>query len=72
MSRTYEILCHDCKVRLWIGQGRPETRQYIYKAEPEFTRFEQFLFAHQNHRLEFGDDEPFSLLDGYTRIDGED
>lgn len=71
MSRTYEILCHDCKVRLWIGQGWPETRQYIYKTDEYITRLEQFLFGHQNHRLEFGDDEPFSMLDDYTRLDDD-
>lgn len=55
MSRTYNIVCHDCKQTLWIGQGWPEKRQYIYKTEEQWKLLERFLFNHQCHRLEFGD-----------------
>lgn len=70
MSRTYEILCHDCKVSLWIGQGSGE-KAYIYGTEQHKKQLRDFLFGHQNHRLEFGDDEAFSLLD-YKSLDEED
>lgn len=56
MSRTHAIVCHDCKVSLWIGQGSDE-RAYIYTTEPELTALKRFLFCHARHRLEFGDDE---------------
>ena len=62
MSRTYEIVCHDCREKLWIGQGWPDTRVYIYTDETHLTLLERFLFAHQLHNLRFGDDE---YLDRY-------
>jgi len=67
MSRTYELLCHDCRVSLWIGQGRDESA-YIYTDDLHRQALRDFLFGHQNHRLEFGDDEPFSILE-YTSVD---
>jgi len=69
MSRTYEIICHDCKQRIWIGQGSGD-KAYIYRTEKETKNLSDFLFGHQNHRLEFGDDEPFSTLE-YKLIDDE-
>jgi hypothetical protein len=56
MSRTYEIVCHDCKVRLWVGQGWPP-KVYMYKTDKALELLESFLFSHQRHKLEFGDDE---------------
>lgn len=67
MSRTYELLCHDCRVSLWIGQGSGD-RAYIYGDDPHKKALRDFLFGHQNHKLEFGDDEPFSMLD-YRSLD---
>lgn len=67
MSRTYRILCHECRVSLWIGQGSGE-RAYIYGDDLYKKALRDFLYGHQNHRLEFGDDEPFSLLD-YESVD---
>lgn len=29
MSRTYELICHDCRMRLWVGQGNGEKAYYI-------------------------------------------
>ena len=72
MSRTYEILCHDCKTKLWIGQGSGE-KAYIYGTDAHRKQLRDFLFGHQNHRLEFGDDEEFHCkYDDYTRLDDDD
>jgi len=67
MSRTYELLCHDCRCSLWIGQGSGDGA-YIYGDEGHRKALRDFLFSHQNHKLEFGDDEPFSALD-YKSLD---
>ena len=69
MSRTYELLCHECRVSIWIGQRNAGSdRPYIYTTANELEKLRTFLFGHQNHRLEFGDDEPFSFLD-YKSLD---
>ena len=70
MSRTYEIVCHDCKVKLWIGQGN-EGKEYIYWTDKDRQVLRDFFFSHQNHRLEFGDSEPFSMLD-YVPLDSDE
>ncbi len=71
MSRTFEILCHDCQVSLWIAQrSAGETRFRLYAGTEPIGRLRDFLFDHQNHRLEFGDDEPFAALD-YKSLDPE-
>lgn len=67
MSRTYEIVCHSCKVRLWIGQGNPG-REYIYQTDEALVSLSNFLFAHQRHYLEFGDDEPMDCFE-YCEFD---
>ncbi len=61
MSRTYDILCVDCKKALWVGQGRKDGIKYIYRKEKHLKELEAFLFSHMGHRLIFDDDE---LLDG--------
>ena len=66
MSRTFEIVCHDCEIALWVGQGNPG-REYIYKTPEALQAMQDFLFIHQRHRLEFGDDEIYE----YDRV-GED
>jgi hypothetical protein len=68
MSRTYEIVCHDCRSRLWIGQGWPDTRVYLYGGDDHFKALEAFLFGHQRHRIEFGDCEVLDL-DDYAEIE---
>jgi hypothetical protein len=67
VSRTYELVCHDCEVALGVGQGWPEKRQYIYKTVAHLDALETFLFTHQRHRIEFGDDEHMDL--DYTAIE---
>lgn len=52
MSTTYSIVCLQCRVELWIGQGT-----YIYTAEPETMQsLQEFLFAHKGHPLIFEND----------------
>ncbi|HEX3560383.1 MAG TPA: hypothetical protein VHU19_14340 [Pyrinomonadaceae bacterium] len=70
MARTYEIACHDCKVRLWIGQGSGE-KAYIYSTDRHIKQLRDFLFNHQYHRLEFGDDERLAL-DDYMELNSDD
>lgn len=69
MSRTYDIACHDCRVTLWIGQGSGDNA-YIYSTVDHLKEQRDFFFAHQRHRLEFGDDEVMGL-DDYRRLDSE-
>lgn len=70
MSRTFDIACHDCRVKLWIGQAA-EGKQYIYQTERDHKRLTDFLYTHQRHRLEFGDDEHMAL-DDYKSIGVEE
>lgn len=70
MARTYEIACHDCKHKLWIGQGRQTGGKYLYKTPEALLKLESFLFSHQQHRIEFGDDERLAL-DDYKDLDPE-
>lgn len=58
MSRTSQLVCHDCKAALWVGQ-KSNGKWWLYKAEPNVLALEDFFEKHINHRLEFGDDEFF-------------
>jgi hypothetical protein len=66
MSVCYEIVCHKCKKRLWIGQG-----SVIYSAPPYMDHLAAFMHDHINHPLEFMRDETASETD-YERIDWEE
>ena len=57
MSRSYSIGCKTCLESLWIGQGYPKGKRYIYKGEKYMAALEKFLFDHENHDLIFLDDE---------------
>jgi len=70
MSRTYEIVCHDCRVHLWFGQGWPG-RNRMYRTDEFLDLLESFLFDHQHHRIESGDDEYLDLGDDYTPLHDE-
>ena len=75
MSRTYEIVCHDCKEHLWIGQSQwtPEGRRLrLYTTDERIQHLASFLDRHQFHRLEFGDDEPLDIPEDYTNANPED
>jgi hypothetical protein len=67
MSRTYAIVCRECKVSLWIGQGSGD-QAYIYGTDEHRLALRDFLFCHQRHHLEFGDDEQMEI-DDYTSLD---
>jgi hypothetical protein len=58
MSTTFDLVCHDCKQRIWIGQGH-----YIYKTDDDLTALEAFLFAHRRHKLEFVSEHDKDLSD---------
>ena len=62
MSRTYSIGCKTCQESLWIGQGWPKGKRYIYKGEKHIDALEKFLFDHEGHDLIFLDDE--DIVDG--------
>lgn len=67
MARTYDIVCHDCKTYLWIGQGTVGRDARLYDKEKIAT----FLFGHLNHRLEFGEVQALDL-DGYTELEPDE
>jgi hypothetical protein len=55
MSRTYEMMCHDCRQTMWIGQGRSAKHLYLYIGSIE--KLALYLESHMGHRLEFNDSE---------------
>jgi hypothetical protein len=62
MSVCYELACHQCRKRLWVGQG-----SVIYTAPEHALSLSEFLHDHQNHPLEFVDDQRATDL-GYERV----
>ena len=42
MSRSYSIGCKTCLESLWIGQGYPKGKRYIYKGEKYMAALELF------------------------------
>ena len=66
MSRTYDLVCRSCNKYIWIGQGWPATKTYIYKDNDHLQLLETFLFEHQEHDLVFADSE---ALDGIVDMD---
>ena len=63
MAKTYEIVCHDCKVTLWIGQ---DTR--LYTTPAHLKQQQDFFYGHIGHRLEFNDSDTLMALDEYTDL----
>ena len=60
MSRTFSIVCDDCKQSLWIGQGwldEPKSLTLYYGDQEIMAKLQSFLFAHVGHSLRFIDDE---------------
>jgi hypothetical protein len=66
MSITYDIVCHECKKRRWIGQG-----SFIYSTPKYMERLSEFLHEHINHPLEFMRDEQSSHT-GYDEVVWDD
>jgi hypothetical protein len=60
LSRTYEILCHNCRQRLWIGQG-VNTVIRLTTTEAKIARLETFFTDHQEHALEVRQSERLSI-----------
>lgn len=57
MSRAYHLGCHDCRVYLWVGQGWPPDRLYLYSTDEHMRRLQEFFWNHLGHRLEYQDSE---------------
>ena len=65
MSRTYEFVCDDCKVHVWVGQSRYETGAplRIYEDKDGLENqgpLHRFLLEHQGHKIRFGHDDVFA------------
>lgn len=65
MSDTFSIACVKCRKHLWIGQGRPrqslkECR--LYGGEKYDEALREFMYAHLDHPLVFGNncDDPIA------------
>ena len=63
MKHSYSIACKTCNVSLWIGQGWPFGKVYIYKNKDVLKKLESFLFGHQDHDLVFGNNENWDYQD---------
>lgn len=45
MSQTFELVCHETRQKIWIGQGRGEMTSF-YTGEPEtMRRLRRFFVA---------------------------
>ena len=62
MSRTYEVVCHDCQVSLWCGQGS-QGKFHLYFDGDHGKQLTEFLHKHIGHRLQLLDSEVASMLD---------
>ena len=67
MSKTYDLVCHTCKESLWIAQSNEQ----LYTTETHLKNLSEFLFNHQQHSLEFGEDEKLDCCD-YMTVGKED
>ena len=54
MSICFNINCHDCCEKLWVGQN-----ERIYTTIEAISNLEKFLFAHKGHALSFDPDNEF-------------
>lgn len=62
MSTTYDIVCDNCRQKLWIGQrGSGNISPRVYTTPAHIRALEGFLIAHQNHHLMFGYDGGFPI-----------
>jgi hypothetical protein len=67
VSDTYVLLCHDCKIEIWIGQSsNNEIGFCFYSGEPEtMDDLKHFLWEHKRHQLSMD----FSDLYDYRRFE---
>jgi len=47
MSKTYDLVCHNCRESLWIAQSIRK----LSTTEKHLKRLSEFLFKHQQHNL---------------------
>ncbi len=67
MSITLDLGCKDCKISLWIGQGWPKEKSYIYSGEEDTMKaLGKFLVEHMGHNLIFDTENAF--IDDWTNL----
>lgn len=59
MSKTYSLVCDDCKVEYWCGQG---DRLYCKDTVTEF------LHSHRSHKLRFIDNVEDAPIEDYKEV----
>jgi hypothetical protein len=70
ISGSCDVVCHDCRLGLWIGQKTQNSRMKYF--QEDIRRLTDFVNDHLDHDLEFGSSERLSRL-GYENLlpDGE-
>jgi hypothetical protein len=63
MSKTYSIVCDECKVDYWCGQN-----SHIYSAETMAL----FLHEHIGHPLRFVDNAVDELIEDYKDFEEQE
>ena len=75
MSRTFELVCHEAKAMLWVGQGsnNPDSLMTtFYSGDPAaMRRLGAFLAQTAGKHLVLMDTEAASYLDDYRQLDEE-
>jgi hypothetical protein len=70
MSRTYDVVCKQCRVTLWIGQHSARLgRMYVYNGEHHLDQLAEFLQAHLDHPLTASSSETYAE---YRSVDKDD
>lgn len=77
MSECYSLICDDCKVTLWCGQGRNregDVHFYLYRTLDDFDPTAKFLIDHEGHTLGFrgAENDVPGFFEGYRALDGDD
>lgn len=62
MSRTYNLVCHDCKTTLWISQSCG-SKHRIYTTREDSEKLASYLQSHLEHKLQYIDSEESCMLD---------
>jgi len=57
MSFTYNLICHECKQYIWIGQGWSKADFQLYRSPENLAALRQFMAMHENHPLKFSHDD---------------
>jgi hypothetical protein len=66
MSQTFSIACRDCKVHLWIAQGRSPVDGHVYTGSG--AAIYAFLQKHRKHELVFDENCETDIAD-YEEIE---